>query len=82
MTLHADTVHIVSPPHKTGSLYPRVQPAVDHVGLQYLLLKKVHVQVDLCGSNPRCSGVILTCAGKYAVYIKSVDHLSRIILQT
>ena len=76
MTLHADTVHIVSPPHKTGTRYPWVQLAVDHVGLQYLLVKKVCVQVDLCGSNPHCSGVILICAGKCARCLCSVYKIS------
>lgn len=38
--------------------HPGIQPTRDYILV--LTVEKMHVQVDLCGSNPRCSGVSCT----------------------
>ena len=35
----------------------QIQPTMGHVLLLYLLLKKIHIYMDLCNSNPSCSRV-------------------------
>ena len=62
--------------------HARIQPTMDCVALQYLLLKKIHMSVDLCNPNPCCSRVNCILFARFKkVSLKNIrrNYLNRLL---